>query len=164
MGADDGTVYLADADAPNPHHSLPVQLILHPQHRWGCHLERGAVDHRRADAQDRRARIQRATILIWSATRIIAALIITSPPFLAVAPRRPAHGLRRLERRALGERFQLLRQSGQHAISPSAAAPTAGATWSAPVRVNDDPPANGMDQFLPSIGRRPRRAHRRDLV
>jgi hypothetical protein len=72
-------------------------------------------------------------------------------PFLAVAPddSRTVYAVWNDGR--WDASFTLFGHAGRHGDIAFSRSTDGGTTWSAPVRVNDDPPGNGADQFLPAL-------------
>src|SRR5262249_37310096 len=78
-------------------------------------------------------------------------LIMTNPPFLAVAPDDPRTLYLAWNDGRWDSSFDYFGNPGQHADIAFSRSTDAGATWSAPQRVNDDPQGNGVAQCQPSI-------------
>ncbi len=76
---------------------------------------------------------------------------ITNTPYLAVAPDQPQTLYAVWNDGRWETSFTFFGHPGRHSDILFARSVDGGATWSAPIRVNDDAPGNGVDQFLPTI-------------
>jgi hypothetical protein len=80
-----------------------------------------------------------------------AGLAIINRPFIAVAPGDPRTVYAVWADGRWDSSFLFYGNPGQHADVAFSRTTDGGATWTAPVRLNDDAVGNGKDQFLPSI-------------
>jgi hypothetical protein len=84
-----------------------------------------------------------------------AIMRIFNHPFIGVSPQNPDTVYAVWNDGRWDAQFNLCGDFGKHSDIAFSRSTDGGATWSTPLRINDDPQGNGVDQFQPSIAVRP---------
>jgi hypothetical protein len=144
--AADGTVYVAFGEYPRTTVELYLDRSTDAGRTWGPdQLITGAPISNTGTLDYKGHRY----VLIGDAND--GAFLINNVPAIAVAPNDPATVYVVWNDGRWDLPYMYGAHSGQHGDIAFTRTTDSGLTWSAPQRLNDDPIANGIDQFQPSI-------------